>query len=111
MGDCNRCGKCCFVPTGDMYDDGSLILKACKYLIPISDGVYHCRIFKNRLGKHISTDKNGVKYYCNIYNSLKREINGCSINLGGKQLFNVEIITNKLALMKEVENEYIDECE
>jgi len=90
MAECNRCGKCCYIPTGEVKADGTEILRPCKYLIKISENKFHCRNYKNRLGTEIGR-VNGLVYRCVMYNSMSREITGCPLNLGGKPLEIIEI--------------------
>ena len=91
MGECNRCGKCCFYPVRK-NPDGSLLLKPCKNLVMLPSGKSLCRIYKNRLGQIIGKDDFGRIYRCHMYNSVDSEIAGCPMNLGNKPLFNVEIL-------------------
>ena len=100
MGDCNRCGKCCFYPVRK-NPDGSLLMKPCKNLIQLPSGNSLCRIYKKRLGTIIGKDDFGRVYKCTMYNSLNSEITGCPMNLGGKPLINVEI-KGKIAIMTKV---------
>ena len=90
MNECNRCGKCCFIPT-----EKKGFLRACRWLVKLGEK-YHCRIYKDRLYRFIG-EANGKKYYCNMYNDLKFEIESCPINVGGKPVREVEIIKHKLA--------------
>jgi len=96
MGDCNRCGKCCFYPIAK-NSDGSLLMKPCKHLIQLASGKTLCRIYKKRLGTIIGKDHLGNVYRCIMYNSLNSEIVGCPVNIGNKPLVNVEI-NGKLAI-------------
>ena len=93
MGECNRCGKCCFSPTGEKTSEGALVMKPCKYLLKFGEK-YHCRIYNSRLGVLLGKDNLGREYRCTMYNSLNSEIEGCPINIGGKPLVNVEIKGN-----------------
>ena len=101
MGDCNRCGKCCFYPVSK-NPDGSLLMKACKNLVQLSSGATLCRIYKKRLGAIIGKDNLGRIYRCTMYNSLNAEIEGCPMNIGSKPLVNVEI-KGKLAIRSNVD--------
>lgn len=97
MGECNRCGKCCFYPTGDRDENNALILKPCGHLKTDENGKYLCDIYNKRLGLLIGVDKFDKKYYCTLYNSMSAEIEGCPMNIGNKPLANVEI-KNGIAL-------------
>lgn len=97
MGECNRCGKCCFYPISK-NPDGSLVMKSCRYLIQVSKDKFHCRIFSNRLNTQIGLDFEGKPVYCNMYNSLSTEIVGCPMNIGGKPTREVIIENNKKAV-------------
>lgn len=72
---CNKCGKCCYFPSGE----GNGKLKACKYLQKKNDK-YHCKVYYNRLNKVIGVYKN-TEVKCTMYNSLSSEIVGCPLNL------------------------------
>ena len=89
MGDCNKCGKCCFYPVAK-NPDGSLLMKPCRFLLKFGDK-YHCRIYNSRLNVLLGKDDLGKEYRCTMYNSLNSEIEGCPVNIGGKPLVNVEI--------------------
>ena len=91
MGECNRCGKCCFYPTGEKTPEGALVMKSCRHLVQLPSGKSLCRIYKKRLGTIIGKDTEGRVYRCTMYNSLNSEIIGCPVNIGGKPLVNVEI--------------------
>jgi len=75
---CNKCGKCCYLPTGK--GDGSL--RACPFLIK-KDKAYHCQIYNKRLGVKIGS-YNGNDVFCTMYNSLDTEIIDCPLNDGSK---------------------------
>ena len=100
MGECNRCGKCCFIPTGEIIN-GQMELKACKFLLKIGD-IFHCRIYSNRLGVITGEDNEGRKYYCTMYNSITSEIEGCPLNTGDKPVRHIEIINSRKAIQKEL---------
>ena len=89
MGECSRCGKCCFYPV-DKNPDGSLLMKPCRFLLKFGEK-YHCRIYNSRLNVLLGKDQFGREYRCTMYNSLNSEIEGCPVNIGGKPLVNVEI--------------------
>lgn len=93
---CNHCGKCCFFPSGDKTPEGLLILQKCKNLV-FKDGKSTCRIYGSRLGKHIGTSKEGIKYFCVMYNSLNEEIEGCPLNIDLKKPKKTVIIDGKSA--------------
>jgi len=84
MGDCNSCGKCCFIPAGENGE-----LRACPNLVLLA-GRYFCRVYKSRLGRWIGSWK-GKPFYCNRYNDLSNEIKGCPMNIGGKPIREVFI--------------------
>lgn len=88
---CNRCGKCCFFPTGETNADGTADMRACPSLVIVGKGVYYCRDYGHRLGRIIGADSKGNVYRCVMYDSLSSEILGCPINKGGKPLIQIEI--------------------
>jgi len=93
MAECNRCGKCCFYPTGKT-ENGKIKLRACVGLVVVGNDRYICRYYKNRLGRKIGTDSNGNVYHCVMYNSLDKEIYGCPLNKhDGKPLVSISIDT------------------
>jgi hypothetical protein len=77
---CNRCGKCCFYPTGKNNEDGSVELKACRFLLEVAPGVFHCRVYSDRLGRIVGRDSLGNVYRCISYNALASKIMGCPLN-------------------------------
>jgi hypothetical protein len=92
MPECNRCGKCCFYPTGELKN-GKEEFRKCRFLIRHSGGIYSCRIYQNenRLNTLVGTDNEGKKYRCQKYSALPYEIEGCPLNENKKPLIKIKI--------------------
>ena len=72
MESCKRCGKCCYI-----YLDGNK--KKCKYLVPVGNNRYACRVYKTRLDKVIAIidDK---KVFCRLRKDSPIDYPGCPFN-------------------------------
>ena len=92
--ECNKCGKCCYFPTGR-----NGVLQACPYLEK-KEEAFHCKIYKDRLGKVIGS-YNGREIKCNYYNDISSEIINCPLNKGNKPMRDV-LISNNSALAQGV---------
>jgi len=104
MAECNRCGKCCYYPTGEKTPAGEDVLKACKFLVVLQDNTTLCRSFKDRLGKEIDFI-GGQSIRCISYNALSSEILGCPLNIGKKPRIDVVLHSKKRALALSIDKQ------
>ena len=72
---CKRCGLCCYL----VDKDSNQTKKKCKYLIPMGNNRYACRIYKTRLGKIIG-EVNGYKNRCIRREDSSLDYYGCPYN-------------------------------
>ena len=89
MSDCRKCGLCCH-----LIVDGKISRKICKFLLPIGNNRFVCRIFKveNRVGCNI-----GEGNFCNDRRLVYKNYVNCNYNRPewGKELNVGDEIENK----------------
>ena len=68
---CTRCGECCYIRI-----NGKKV--KCPYLLQVGEKTL-CRIYINRLGKHIAT-VDGKKFYCAMREQVHANYEGCPYN-------------------------------